>query len=942
MLGIALAVILGCGEAEARGRGPTPGAGGIDQASRSSNKVLILASSVSGGRNSREAQAVVAYSPETQIDVVSPAHWKAMTAEQFMAYRAIIIGDAACQSGTAAFQAAIDTRDTWGAVVDGDVVIIASDPTSSDTPVLVENGVRYALNSVQWRTGMYIALGCAYQNAPADTPVPLLEPFGTFKVQGLPGCADSAHMFEMNNNMLSRDFWDELLVGSGGCAARSVFTSYPRRNFSFAAIAMNSSVASVPGQRSYSDFTFIPEEETHFVGTPYILVSGAMPLGAGCGYPEAPPEGEECDNGDWLNGQPAMRQEQGANTCSWSCHRQWCGDGHVDAEWGEECDLGIGNGRAQDSAGSLGTCTAFCKIPNLSPAGSGQPPEARCQDVTVVADLACGASASINDGSFDPDGDLVECTQSPAGPYDIGSTTVMLTCLDQANHVASCTSVVTVTDVVPPVVALNGPAALQLECMAGGSYADPGATASDSCEGPLSAGSVQRSGAVTIGTPGSYPLTYVATDAFGNVSQPMTRTVTVADTLDPVLTLNGSATQTLECGLLFTDPGATATDQCAGSRTASIVKTGTLNNKALGAQTLRYSVDDGRGRSATAERIVTVRDTVAPRIQVVSGPSSVQCNGTPYVDPGATATDTCAGTLTSSITASSNLDQTRIGQYTVTYRVTDAAGNVGTATRPLSVVGPCTTCVSVRLNDYNLFLLEDYNLGPDVRGKVAAGGNISLQSFSVGSHLLASDTSNVLVAGKNLTLSNGSVYGNAHYGGTYTTNQTVSFVRGAASRGTPIDFAARFTQLRSLSAQLAGLTANGTYTRESWGGIKLTGTRTGVNVFNVPASGFTGAARFTIDVPAGSFVLINIRGASATFQNFGYSLSGVDASNILYNFVDTTAISASSFGFQGTVLAPYARMSFSNGNWEGAVYAVSLTGTAAGRIKPLNERTLCP
>src|SRR4051812_6047372 len=63
---------------------------------RSVDKVLILASSVAGGLDSREAQAVSANSATTQIDVVTPEQWKKMTATQFMNYRALIIGDAAC------------------------------------------------------------------------------------------------------------------------------------------------------------------------------------------------------------------------------------------------------------------------------------------------------------------------------------------------------------------------------------------------------------------------------------------------------------------------------------------------------------------------------------------------------------------------------------------------------------------------------------------------------------------------------------------------------------------------------------------------------------------------------------------------------------------------------------------------------------------------------
>jgi choice-of-anchor A domain-containing protein len=312
------------------------------------------------------------------------------------------------------------------------------------------------------------------------------------------------------------------------------------------------------------------------------------------------------------------------------------------------------------------------------------------------------------------------------------------------------------------------------------------------------------------------------------------------------------------------------------------------------------------------------------------------------VDPGATASDVCSGDLTSAITRTSNLDQSRSGQYTVTYRVTDAAGNVGTATRQLTVGACSNTCVNVRLNDYNLFLLEDYNGGHDVVGKVAAGGNIAMTDFAVGSGLPDTDIARTLVAGGNLTLSRGGVWGDAYYGGSYSTDPSVVYPRGVAAQGTPIDFAARFAELRGLSSQLASRPATGTTTRENWGGVMLRGTNAGVNVFDVNASAFTGAVLWSIEAPAGSFVVVNIRGASASFSSFGISFSGgINQHGVLYNFVDATHITAQGFGFWGTVLAPYAHVNFNNGSWDGGIYAKSFTGNAEGHINPLNDRDIC-
>jgi choice-of-anchor A domain-containing protein len=255
---------------------------------------------------------------------------------------------------------------------------------------------------------------------------------------------------------------------------------------------------------------------------------------------------------------------------------------------------------------------------------------------------------------------------------------------------------------------------------------------------------------------------------------------------------------------------------------------------------------------------------------------------------------------------------------------------------------PGYSVVTVRLNDYNLFLLGDYNLGTDVEGKVAAAGNITMNHFSVGQRLPASDIANTLVAGGNLTLTNGGIWGDGWYGGSYSADQTVVQQRGTLSQGAPIDFAARGTELLNLSAQLASLTANGTTTRETWGGLMLRGTDAQRNVFDVNASDLTGATLWSIDAPAGSFVVVNIRGSSATISGGGIQFSGgIDQHGVLYNFVDTTSITANGFGFWGTVLAPHADLNFSNGSFDGGIYAKSLTGYAEGHVNPLDEHNIC-
>ncbi|MBN1203896.1 MAG: choice-of-anchor A family protein [Myxococcaceae bacterium] len=249
----------------------------------------------------------------------------------------------------------------------------------------------------------------------------------------------------------------------------------------------------------------------------------------------------------------------------------------------------------------------------------------------------------------------------------------------------------------------------------------------------------------------------------------------------------------------------------------------------------------------------------------------------------------------------------------------------------------------MRLSDFNLFLLEDYNDGRDVQGKVAVGGTANLIDFSAGWLLPETDISNVLVVGGNLNITQSAIYGDARYATSYTEGAGVTYLRGGAvAQGAPVNFAERGAQMRETSAQLAALPANGTTTIESWGGIMLSGTDPDLNVFTVDASAFSSAVLLSIDAPGGSLAVINIHGTTASFSNFGHTTGGgISANGILYNFVDATAINATNYAFYGTLLAPYAHLTFTSGAWDGALFAKSMTGDAEGHISPLPDRDIC-
>ena len=90
-------------------------------------------------------------------------------------------------------------------------------------------------------------------------------------------------------------------------------------------------------------------------------------------------------------------------------------------------------------------CAGACATPNHVPV-------AKAKDVTVSATSACSADASIDDGSSDEDGDTLTITQSPPGPYGIGTTEVRLTVSDKFGAMSQATAKVTVVDTTGPSV----------------------------------------------------------------------------------------------------------------------------------------------------------------------------------------------------------------------------------------------------------------------------------------------------------------------------------------------------------------------------------------------------------------------------------------------------------------------------------------------------------
>lgn len=266
----------------------------------------------------------------------------------------------------------------------------------------------------------------------------------------------------------------------------------------------------------------------------------------------------------------------------------------------------------------------------LPPPPPNQPPVANAGfDQTVECTSNLGTSVTLDgSGSSDPDGadDIVSYVWSEGvanlgtgvtinTSLSLGTHQITLTVTDAVEETDTDTVQITVQDTTAPVITLNGAANLILEC-AIDSYTELGAGVFDACDATVS---------VVIGghtlddhMPGTYVVTYDATDASGNVAAQVTRTVTVQDTTAPVITLNGASGLTLECAIdTYSELGASVFDACDSS--VSVVIGGdAVDNHTPGIYVVTYEATDTSGNVASqVTRTVTVQDTTAPEITII-------------------------------------------------------------------------------------------------------------------------------------------------------------------------------------------------------------------------------------------------------------------------------------------------------------------------------------
>lgn len=283
-------------------------------------------------------------------------------------------------------------------------------------------------------------------------------------------------------------------------------------------------------------------------------------------------------------------------------------------------------------------------------------------------------------------------TVNPVNANLVGTYIVTYNVSDIAGNAATQVSrTVNVVDTTKPVISLVGSPTVSVNF--GASYTDAGATASDNVDGIIT-GSIVTVNPVNTGTLGTYTVTYNVTDSHGNVADQVTRSVTVVDVTAPVITVTGANPMDVEVGSAYVELGAVADDDVDADFAAT--PSGSVDTNTLGTYIITYNAADSSTNAAiSVSRTVNVVDTTDPVLTLLGiDPTDAEWTQ-PYVDAGATASDNYYGDITSSIIVVNPVNTLVIGNYTITYDVTDASLNSATQlTRVVNVVDTVAPIVS--------------------------------------------------------------------------------------------------------------------------------------------------------------------------------------------------------------------------------------------------------
>ena len=229
-----------------------------------------------------------------------------------------------------------------------------------------------------------------------------------------------------------------------------------------------------------------------------------------------------------------------------------------------------------------------------------------------------------------------------------------------------------------PELKLTVQGATEQEIAAFSSYTDEGAVAKRGRRDLTD--QIKTDGSVDTDIPGYYTISYSVSDKKDSCQAQ--RIVHVVDEKAPTIQLKGEKKMTVSLFSLYEEPGYEASDDCDGDLTKNVKVTEEEKDDVC---TLTYTVSDKSGNETKAVRTVEIKDLVAPKLTLNGSDHMYVALHASYTDKGATAKDDADGDVTDAIERSGSVDTNHTGDYTVTYTVSDKAGNKATASRKVTV-----------------------------------------------------------------------------------------------------------------------------------------------------------------------------------------------------------------------------------------------------------------
>jgi len=241
-------------------------------------------------------------------------------------------------------------------------------------------------------------------------------------------------------------------------------------------------------------------------------------------------------------------------------------------------------------------------------------------------------------------------------------------------------------------------------------YTEQGATAADNVGRNIS-NLITITGSVNTNLLGSYPIKYKIIDAFG-FTDSVIRTVLVVDTTKPVISsiINGrTGTDTVryQIGTSFVAQNVVRVIDNYWTN-LTLNQTGTINVNVKGYYTLLFNSTDGSGNQANSFRLVVkIDNTIFPTVTLIGDADMIVDVNTTFTDPGTNASSSYYSFGSLVLNTTTNLDMTKLGNYTINYCVSDPSNNVTCVTRIVHVVDRIAPVISLLGEDP--FVIYRYN-----------------------------------------------------------------------------------------------------------------------------------------------------------------------------------------------------------------------------------------